>query len=94
MDNRNRATPGDRLPARGQERSLQPQGERELREKCPACAAAVLQELTFTMKNGDTAQLRKCTKCEWKSWLCNGEPAALADVLDAVQRTGLPYGRR
>ena len=94
MSNRNRQAAGDRLPAREQERSLQPGTEREVRERCPACSAPVLQEMTFTMKNGDTAQMRRCTKCEWKSWFRNGERSALADVLAAVQRDGLPYGRR
>ena len=70
-----------------------PAGNRRGNSACPSCAGSVT-ETNFTMKNGDTAQLRHCSRCEWKSWSHNGEEHPLADVLSAVQREGLPHGRR
>ena len=89
------ATPSDRLPPREQDRSLRPVEDRHpVPGRCPACSASGLQEMTFRLKNGEIAQLRQCSRCQWKSWYRNGERTALADVLAAVQQEGLPYGRR
>lgn len=68
--------------------------ERVVDESCPACEARSVTELTFTMKNGDRAQMRHCSRCEERRWYCNGTESGLADVVDAVQREGLPHGRR
>lgn len=80
-----RASSGEHEPARS---------ERVVDEPCPGCGARGVTELTFTMKNGDTAQMRHCPRCEERRWYRNGTESRLADVVDAVQRAGLPYGRR
>ena len=80
-----RPTSAEQEPARS---------ERVVDEACPVCGTRGVTELTFTMKNGDTAQMRHCSRCEQRRWYRNGTEAGLADVVEAVQREGLPYGRR
>lgn len=89
-----RSAPGDRLPVASAERQLQPRGERQVDLRCPSCAGSGLQELGFGLANGDGVQLRRCSRCEWKTWYRNDQPVALVDLLEAVTREGMRPARR
>ncbi len=73
---------------------MRPTAERRIAARCPACSSAGLHEINFRMKNGDSAQLRRCSNCEWRNWYCNGKAMSLAELLDAVNSAGLPNAPR
>lgn len=86
--------PGDRLPQRRSEPPLQPTGQGRTAAPCPSCRRPGLHTLDFRLTNGDAAQMRRCTRCEWKGWWLGERQVALAQLLDAVHDTGLPRARR
>lgn len=71
---------------------LERQGQ--VRATCPGCRGDGLQEMGFTLKDGNTAQMRRCGRCEWKSWWLDGRQVSLAELLTTVQSTGLPRASR
>ncbi|MFP5334511.1 MAG: hypothetical protein ACLGIV_04285, partial [Actinomycetes bacterium] len=86
--------PGGRLPRDHADPPLRLVGQGRLQARCPACRTAGLQRMSFAMKNGDLAELRRCGNCEWRSWYCNDNQVALVDVLSAVSSSGLPHAPR
>lgn len=73
---------------------MTPVGEGRVNAPCPACRHAGLQSMLFKLKSGDTAQMRRCGRCEWKAWLLDGEQVSLAQLLARVQEAGLPRAAR
>jgi hypothetical protein len=69
-------------------------GEGRVSDPCPHCGTPGMQAMHFELKNGDAAQMRRCSRCEWSAWWCNGHQVSLAELLAAVQGGGLPYAPR
>jgi hypothetical protein len=85
---------GDRLPQRHQDLPMRPAGHGTIRAACPACRRVGLQTMAFRLRDGGTAEMRRCIRCEWKAWWLGDRQVALADLLDAVSTAGLPHAPR
>jgi hypothetical protein len=85
---------GDRLPQRHHEMPMRLASQGELRVACPSCRTERVQAMGFELKSGETAQMRRCTRCEWKSWWLGEQQVSLAQLLAVVQETGLPRASR
>ncbi|MFP5346967.1 MAG: hypothetical protein ACLGIA_08065 [Actinomycetes bacterium] len=66
----------------------------EVSVACPSCRREGLQVMGFQLKDGNKAQMRRCGRCEWKSWWLDGRQVSLAELLTTVQETGLPRAKR
>ena len=66
----------------------------EVRVACPSCRTDRMQAMGFQLKDGQNAQMRRCTRCEWKSWWLGDQQVSLAQLLAVVQEAGLPRASR
>ncbi len=73
---------------------MRPAGQGHVRATCPGCRGSGLQTMAFRLKNGATAEMRRCSRCEWKAWWLGERQVALADLLSAVSEAGLPQAPR
>ncbi|GAB2688610.1 hypothetical protein [Thalassiella azotivora] len=88
------AGPGARLPRRHVEPAMRPAGERRLAESCPGCRGTTLVAMDFRLKDGGTARMRRCGRCEWRSWWLGDRQVPLVELLERVSTAGLPNAPR
>jgi hypothetical protein len=86
--------PGARLPRRHVEPAMQPAGERRLEAACPACRNTTLVAMDFRLKDGGTARMRRCGRCEWRAWWLGERQVPLVELLERVSVAGLPRAPR
>ena len=86
--------PGDRLPQRTTRREMTPLGQGHVKAACPSCGRSGLQAMAFRLNNGDRAELRRCSHCEWRCWQLGDRRVALAELLEVVHDAGLPRAPR
>ena len=50
-------------------------------EPCAMCGGSGSVELQMTVASGSVLTMISCNRCEARTWLADGEPVAIADVL-------------
>ena len=63
----------------------------KVRDTCPGCWRDRVTVVGVDLGEGDQVELHACDFCERRTWMRNGQPVPMDEVLDTLLRTG---GRR